>query len=96
MKFLKASFQGWIYCRDHQAACVNIVLDERPDARRGPPGVADERDQRAHLAEPERHRAVPAGRVAQTAAIAKKYGVIKSLAQGRDELRVRARRPSPS
>ena len=24
--FLKASFQGWIYCRDHQSACVNIVL----------------------------------------------------------------------
>ena len=26
VKFLKASFQGWIYCRDHQAACVSIVL----------------------------------------------------------------------
>ena len=26
VKFLKASFQGWIYCRDHQAECVNIVL----------------------------------------------------------------------
>ena len=26
MKFLKASFEGWIYCRDHQAECVNIVL----------------------------------------------------------------------
>ena len=24
--FLKASFQGWIYCRDHQAECVDIVL----------------------------------------------------------------------
>jgi len=24
--FLKASDQGWIYCRDHQSACVNIVL----------------------------------------------------------------------
>src|SRR3954466_10402249 len=24
--FLKASDQGWIYCRDHQAGCVNIVL----------------------------------------------------------------------
>ena len=21
-KFLEASFQGWIYCRDHPAACV--------------------------------------------------------------------------
>src|SRR6266480_344381 len=26
VKFLKASFQGWIYCRDHQTDCVNIVL----------------------------------------------------------------------
>ena len=24
--FLKASFQGWIYCRDHQSECVDIVL----------------------------------------------------------------------
>ena len=30
VKFLKASFQGWIYCRDHQAACVKIVLDNGP------------------------------------------------------------------
>src|SRR5438874_6507351 len=26
VRFLKASFQGWIYCRDHQAECVSIVL----------------------------------------------------------------------
>jgi NitT/TauT family transport system substrate-binding protein len=25
-KFLAASFRGWIYCRDHANACVNIVL----------------------------------------------------------------------
>ena len=25
-KFLAASFRGWIYCRDHAAACVDIVL----------------------------------------------------------------------
>jgi NitT/TauT family transport system substrate-binding protein len=25
-KFLAASFKGWIYCRDHANACVNIVL----------------------------------------------------------------------
>ena len=24
--FLKASFQGWIYCRDHVSDCTNIVL----------------------------------------------------------------------
>jgi NitT/TauT family transport system substrate-binding protein len=25
-RFLKASFQGWIYCRDHLKDCVDIVL----------------------------------------------------------------------
>jgi NitT/TauT family transport system substrate-binding protein len=26
VKFLKASFRGWIYCRDNQEACVDIVV----------------------------------------------------------------------
>ena len=26
MKFLEATFRGWIYCRDHLAECTNIVL----------------------------------------------------------------------
>jgi NitT/TauT family transport system substrate-binding protein len=26
VKFLQASFKGWIYCRDHWKACVNIVV----------------------------------------------------------------------
>ena len=39
---------------------------------------------------------VPAAAVAQTAAIAKKYGVIKKLPTRRDELHVRARRRSRS
>ncbi len=28
--FLKASFQGWIFCRDNPDACVQIVLDRGP------------------------------------------------------------------
>ena len=28
--FLKASFQGWIYCRDHWRQCVNITLQAGP------------------------------------------------------------------
>jgi len=27
VKFLKATFKGWIYCRDNAEACVQIVLD---------------------------------------------------------------------
>jgi NitT/TauT family transport system substrate-binding protein len=29
-RFLTASFQGWIYCRDHAAACLKDVLDNGP------------------------------------------------------------------
>ena len=30
VRFLRASFQGWIYCRDNQAACVDIVVKHGP------------------------------------------------------------------
>jgi NitT/TauT family transport system substrate-binding protein len=29
-RFLRASFKGWIYCRDNQAACVDIVVKHGP------------------------------------------------------------------
>jgi NitT/TauT family transport system substrate-binding protein len=35
VKFLEASFRGWIYCRDHQRECVNIVLANGPALPRG-------------------------------------------------------------
>src|SRR5919202_2931034 len=34
-KFLAASFKGWIWCRDHQKECVNIVLKQGPTLLRG-------------------------------------------------------------
>jgi NitT/TauT family transport system substrate-binding protein len=34
-KFLAASFRGWIYCRDHQKDCVNIVLKQGPTLLKG-------------------------------------------------------------
>ena len=49
-RFLAASFKGWAYCRDHHTDCVNIVLKAGTTLGRGPPDVADERDQQAHLA----------------------------------------------
>jgi NitT/TauT family transport system substrate-binding protein len=30
VRFLRASFQGWIYCRDNQASCVDIVVKHGP------------------------------------------------------------------
>jgi NitT/TauT family transport system substrate-binding protein len=35
VKFLQASFKGWIYCRDHFKECVNIVLANGPALPRG-------------------------------------------------------------
>jgi NitT/TauT family transport system substrate-binding protein len=35
VKFLEASFRGWIYCRDHMRECVNIVLQNGPALPRG-------------------------------------------------------------
>jgi NitT/TauT family transport system substrate-binding protein len=35
VKFLQASFRGWIYCRDHFKECVQIVLANGPALPRG-------------------------------------------------------------
>jgi NitT/TauT family transport system substrate-binding protein len=34
-RFLAASFKGWIYCRDHQEDCLQIVLDNGPTLGEG-------------------------------------------------------------
>ncbi len=62
VKFLEATFKGWIYCRDHYKDCVNIVLAGHCAAE-GAPDVADERGQRAGLAEQARHRRDEPGRL---------------------------------
>ena len=35
VRFLKASFKGWIYCRDHRDECVQFVLDAGPTLGEG-------------------------------------------------------------
>ncbi len=34
-RFLKASFRGWLYCRDNQEDCLRIVLDNGPTLGEG-------------------------------------------------------------
>jgi NitT/TauT family transport system substrate-binding protein len=34
-RFLKASFRGWVYCRDNQEECLQIVLDNGPTLPEG-------------------------------------------------------------
>ena len=82
VKFLKATFQGWIYCRDHQAACVNIVLDNGPTLGAGHQAWQMNEINKLVWPNPSGIGVVPKAAVAQTAAIARKYGVIKSRPLG--------------
>ena len=78
VKFLKASFQGWIYCRDHQAACVNIVLKNGPTLGAGHQAWQMNEINKLVWPNPSGIGVVPAAAVAKTATIAKTYGVIKN------------------
>jgi NitT/TauT family transport system substrate-binding protein len=80
--FLKASFQGWIYCRDHQSACVNIVLKNGSLLGKG--HQTWQLNEINKLIWPNKSGigVVPNAAVQQTAKIAKTYGVIKSLPSG--------------
>jgi NitT/TauT family transport system substrate-binding protein len=82
VKFLKASFQGWIYCRDHQADCVNITLKHGSLLPKG--HQTWELNEINKLIWPNGSGIghVPASALAQTAKIAKTYGVIKKLPVG--------------
>ena len=63
VKFLKASFKGWIFCRDNPARVRRHRAQARRQAAEGPPDVAAQRGQRDHLAGPERDRDHRQGRL---------------------------------
>jgi NitT/TauT family transport system substrate-binding protein len=81
VQFLKASFQGWIYCRDHFKECVNIVLKNGPTLGAG--HQTWQMNEINKLVWPNSHGVgvVPKDAIARTANIAKTYGVIKKLPQ---------------
>lgn len=82
VKFLGASFAGWIYCRDHMASCVQTVLKNGPTLGKG--HQTWQMNQINALIWPNTSGIglVPAAAVTQTATIAKTYGVIKSMPVG--------------
>jgi NitT/TauT family transport system substrate-binding protein len=77
VKFLKASFQGWIYCRDHQSDCVNIVLKNGPTLGHGHQTWQMNEINALIWPNPAGIGLPPSGAVAKTGNTAKKYGVIK-------------------
>ena len=54
VKFLRASYKGWQYCRDNPARLRGHRPEVRRQAAQGPPDLAAQRDQRPDLAVPER------------------------------------------
>jgi len=76
-KFLQGSFQGWIYCRDHVQDCTNIVLKNGPTLGRGHQLWQMNEINKLVWPNPNGIGTVPKKSIAQTANIAKTYGVIK-------------------
>jgi NitT/TauT family transport system substrate-binding protein len=79
VKFLGASLAGWIYCRDHQADCVNIVLKNGSLLGRGHQTWQMNEINKLVWPNPYGIGHVPPKAVNQTALIAKTYGVIKNM-----------------
>ena len=82
VNFLQASFQGWIYCRDHVAACTDIVLKNGTALGHG--HQLWQMNEINKLVWPNTSGVghVPAASVNSTALIAKTYGVIKKTPVG--------------
>jgi NitT/TauT family transport system substrate-binding protein len=80
--FLKASFQGWIYCRNHVSDCTNIVLQNGTALGHG--HQLWEMNEINKLAWPNSSGIghVTNKSVNTTATIAKTYGVIKKMPTG--------------
>jgi NitT/TauT family transport system substrate-binding protein len=80
--FLQASFQGWIYCRDHVSQCTDIVLKNGTALGHG--HQLWEMNEINKLIWPNTSGIghVTAAQLANTAKIAKTYGVIKKLPVG--------------
>ena len=56
VKFLRATFRGWIFCRDNAAKCVDHVLAAGTTLGKGHQAWQMNEVNAAHLAVAERHR----------------------------------------
>jgi len=77
--FLKASFQGWIYCRNHVEECTQIVLKNGTALGHGHQLWQMNEINKLVWPNPYGVGHVSQKQVANTANIAKTYGVIKKL-----------------
>jgi len=82
VRFLRASFQGWIYCRDHVQECTNIVLKNGTALGHGHQLWQMNEINKLVWPNPTGIGHVSKKQIANTANIAKTYGVIKKLPSG--------------
>jgi NitT/TauT family transport system substrate-binding protein len=80
--FLKASFQGWIYCRDHVTDCTNIVLKNGTALGHGHQLWQMNEINKLVWPNPSGIGTVPTSALNATAKIARTYGVIKKNPSG--------------
>src|SRR3954466_8529692 len=82
VNFLKASFQGWIYCRDHVNDCTDIVLHNGTALGHGHQLWQMNEINRLIWPNTSGIGHVPQKAVNTTALIAKTYGVTKKIPKG--------------
>lgn len=77
VKFIAASLQGWIYCRDHQAECVQMTLKEGPTLPKGHQTWMMNEINKLVWPSSSGIGIMNAGDYGRTASISKQFGVIK-------------------
>src|SRR5438105_1779967 len=82
VKFIGASLAGWIYCRDHQAACVNYTLKAGPTLPKGHQTWMMNEINKLIWPDTAGIGIMNAADFNRTASIAKQFGVIKKAASG--------------
>jgi NitT/TauT family transport system substrate-binding protein len=83
VKFIKASLEGWIYCRDHEASCVNITLGYGPTLPKGhQTWQMNEINKLIWPADAGGIGVMNTAAFNQTASIAKQFGVISKAPSG--------------
>ena len=80
VRFLRASLKGWIYCRDNQDDCINVVLKAGPMLGKGHQTWQMNEINKLIWPSPNGIGIMDARLWQQTADIAWKYGVIKKPA----------------
>src|SRR5207302_3035444 len=77
VKFIKASLEGWIYCRDHQPDCVGITLQYGPTLPRGHQTWMMNEINKLVWPNPSGIGVMNKGDFDRTAQISQQFGVIK-------------------